>query len=239
MSGLKAAIKFVLCRVLGEKRYSNLRYVLEKRLTKNGGYSKAYYHRMEEFVGESYGFFAEAVTTEFRPSCIVDVGCGAGGIARAFLDRGCEKAFALDYSRDAIEMAKAKGLTHVEWIDLTVAPEIPARGDLCLCLEVAEHLPEHFAGKLCMLLSRVAPVLIFTAAPPGQGGTHHVNEQPRRYWVELMAASSMEYDTPITERLRYVLRGRAKYFYVDNLMVFRRARSSSCNRGDDLCVDTR
>ena len=30
--------------------------------------------------------------------------------------------------------------------------------------------------------------VIFTAALPGQGGTHHVNEQPHEFWDELFRA---------------------------------------------------
>jgi hypothetical protein len=30
-----------------------------------------------------------------------------------------------------------------------------------------------------------APVVLFSAAPPGQGGENHVNEQPGEYWRKL------------------------------------------------------
>ena len=31
----------------------------------------------------------------------------------------------------------------------------------------------------------LAPVVLFSAAPPGQGGEHHLNEQPYDYWRAL------------------------------------------------------
>ena len=54
-----------------------------------------------------------------------------------------------------------------------------------MCLEVAEHLPAKSAPDLIQSLVRLAPVILFSAAVPLQGGLHHVNEQWPTYWREL------------------------------------------------------
>ena len=54
-----------------------------------------------------------------------------------------------------------------------------------MCLETAEHLPADAARDLVAALSRTADVVLFSAALPGQGGTHHVNERPLTYWAAL------------------------------------------------------
>jgi hypothetical protein len=56
--------------------------------------------------------------------------------------------------------------------------------DVAICLEVAEHLPPQSAELLIRSLSKLSRRVVFSAAIPGQGGTHHVNEQWPTYWME-------------------------------------------------------
>ena len=57
-----------------------------------------------------------------------------------------------------------------------------------MCLEVAEHLPSAMANVLVRQLTAVAPVILFSAAIPGQGGTDHLNERFPSYWRGLFEA---------------------------------------------------
>ena len=65
---------------------------------------------------------------------------------------------------------------------------IDRRFSLAICLEVGEHLPPERAPGFVTDLTRLAPVVLFSAAVPGQGGTNHVNEQWSEYWVALFEA---------------------------------------------------
>ncbi|WP_181882638.1 hypothetical protein [Helicobacter sp. MIT 00-7814] len=58
---------------------------------------------------------------------------------------------------------------------------------LAQSLEVAEHLYEKHASNFIKLLTSLSNIILFSAAIPYQGGTHHVNEQPPTYWAELFA----------------------------------------------------
>ena len=50
-------------------------------------------------------------------------------------------------------------------------------------LEVAEHIPIESADVFIENLVRHSDgMILFSAAPPGQGGEFHVNEQPYDYW---------------------------------------------------------
>ena len=60
--------------------------------------------------------------------------------------------------------------------------------DLALCREVAEHLPERSARPLVESLTRLAPIVVFSAAIPSQGGEGHCNEQWPSFRSELFAA---------------------------------------------------
>lgn len=72
--------------------------------------------------------------------------------------------------------------------DLTQPIDLGRAFDLVQSLEVAEHLPAQSAETFVNSLTRHGPVILFSAAPPGQGGENHVNEQPPDYWRDLFAA---------------------------------------------------
>ena len=57
--------------------------------------------------------------------------------------------------------------------------------DLVYCVEVVEHIKEKFLDNLLGTFQN-APVVVITHALPGQRGHHHVNTQPREYWLEKM-----------------------------------------------------
>ena len=71
--------------------------------------------------------------------------------------------------------------------DLKQSLPISKTFDLAISLEVAEHLPERCAESFLKELARLSDCVLFSAAIPCQGGTHHVNEQWQQYWVDHFA----------------------------------------------------
>lgn len=57
------------------------------------------------------------------------------------------------------------------------------RFDLCMCLEVAEHIEPEYADVLVENCCSMSDLILFTAAGPDQEGTGHVNLQPKKYWI--------------------------------------------------------
>ncbi|PZV04875.1 MAG: hypothetical protein DCF23_05010 [Cyanobium sp.] len=55
--------------------------------------------------------------------------------------------------------------------------------DLAICMEVGEHLPPESAPVLVESLVRHAELVLFSAAIPWQGGTHHINERWQSWWA--------------------------------------------------------
>jgi hypothetical protein len=90
--------------------------------------------------------------------------------------------------------------------------------DLALCLEVAEHLPERAAAPLVTQLTKAAPIVLFSAAIPGQGGHGHVNEQPHKYWHRLFA--SHQFVTIDCIRPRVWQNPQVAYWYRQNVFVY-------------------
>ena len=73
------------------------------------------------------------------------------------------------------------------------------------------------------LLSSLSDHVVMTAAPPGQGGTDHVNEQPNSYWIEKFRKRGFRYDETLTQRTRtdWKEKGAADFYY-RNVMIFAR-----------------
>jgi len=221
---LRNSLRPVVRLLIGERAFKKMYYLTYMKLKPDGGYDHAFYEFIENHNEGCYQLLADTFIAHFRPKSLVDVGCGSGGISAAFMKAGCADVHSFDYSRAALERARARGLPDVRHIDLGEVDHIPAKADLCICLEVAEHLPESLAPKLCRLLAETAPILALTAAPPGQGGGHlHVNEQPQEYWIRFMQKEGMRYDKEAVISIRKAYDGKMIRDYDQNLMIFRSA----------------
>ena len=115
---------------------------------------------------------------------VVDVGCGSGAWLAVFQEHGIESILGIDgahvdpgWLRIPPERFRA--------LDLREPFQIQESFDLAVCLEVSEHLPPESAPALVRSLVALAPVILFSAAVPQQGGIGHVNEQWPSYWREL------------------------------------------------------
>jgi SAM-dependent methyltransferase len=125
---------------------------------------------------------------------VVDVGCGDGTWLKVFLElrQGLMYVLGLDgeYVRPHLQIQESS-FQAVNLIEQSQHLEphrldlVEKRFDMALSLEVAEHLPESCAQDFVGSLTKLAPVVVFSAAIPFQGGIGHVNEQWPQYWVEL------------------------------------------------------
>lgn len=119
------------------------------------------------------------------PETVIDIGCGDGSMLRWWGEMGTRGLVGVDAHGPPGWTALHGGL-HLP-LDVTQPIDLHMRGDLVVCLEVAEHLPESAADTLVDTLCRHGDRILFSAAPPGQGGTDHLNEQPWSYWEEKLA----------------------------------------------------
>jgi SAM-dependent methyltransferase len=121
-----------------------------------------------------------------RPKSVVDVGCGLGAWAAAFELCGADSiGVDGDYvDRDLLKIPRDRFIPH----DLSLPLKLDSTFDLAVCVEVAEHLPENRAHSFASELTELAPVLLWSAAIPGQGGINHINEKWPEYWREIFAS---------------------------------------------------
>lgn len=156
---------------------------------------------------------------------VIDVGGGQGWWAREFKNCGARTVLCVDgsYVRNAavpfIPMDLEKPLLHGKY-------------SIAVCLEVGEHLPASSAPLLVEQLTKVAPVVLFSAAIPEQGGENHVNEQPPQYWADLFNARGFV----VSGYLRDLIwdDARVASWYRQNLML---AMSGVMLAWNDIPVD--
>ena len=120
------------------------------------------------------------------PRSMIDVGCGIGTWLKAAAELGVRDLAGLD---GAYVDRSLLQIPHEQFtaIDLTQPFRVERTFDVALSLEVAEHLPEASAEPFVESLTRLAPVILFSAAIPHQMGAHHINEQWQTWWVERFA----------------------------------------------------
>ena len=125
-----------------------------------------------------------AVRTILPMQSILDVGCARGTWLREWRAQGVHDILGVDgdyVDRGKLEIDPACFVVH----DLATPFNLGRRFDVAQSLEVAEHLPPARADSFVADLAAHAPVVLFSAAPPGQGGENHLNEQAGDYWQNL------------------------------------------------------
>lgn len=151
----------------------------------------------------------------------VDVGAGSGAYAAELRRRG-HIVVAYEYARLGRLIARFQGV-HALPFDLAQPIVVePAGYDLAYSFEVAEHLPPELGDRLVAFLAASAPTVVFTAAPPGQGGSGHVNEQERSYWVERFRNHGMVERQELRDRVAAGFRDARSSWLATNVMVFTR-----------------
>jgi SAM-dependent methyltransferase len=180
-------------------------------------YDDRFYDAKEEDVARSARVVVPLVLDLVQPRRVVDVGCGRGGWLSVFRELGVEHVRGLDGAHVDRERLLIDPAAFTA-VDLAKPFEIDGSFDLALCLEVAEHLPPAAGPHLVGALVRAAPVVLFSAAVPGQGGTRHVNERWPRYWHDLFAEHGYVRSDAIRRTVCYDQ--RVKWWYRQNVTLY-------------------
>jgi SAM-dependent methyltransferase len=181
-------------------------------------YDRSFYAGLEAWARDSAEQIVPIVLDLVKPQSVVDVGCGTGAWLAAFADHGVSRYLGIDgphVDRDTLRIDPSRFTP----ADLTAPLSIGAeRFDLALSLEVAEHLPEARAAGFLDTLVTLAPVVLFSAAIPLQGGVNHVNERWQSYWARLFG----ERGFVVVDAIRPRVWGNPKVasFYAQNMFLY-------------------
>lgn len=175
-------------------------------------YDATFYETIRAGCQASAAVVVPLVMAELAPRTVVDVGCGEGWWGRAFAELGGCHVLGMDGPSGGTALPD-----QYVTVDLTYPFASLARADLAVALEVAEHLPPERADGFIEDLCTVAPLVLFSAAIPGQGGTGHLNEQWPAYWVERFNRNGFA----VSGALRWQIWGdlRVENWYRQNLLV--------------------
>lgn len=183
----------------------------------NEAYSADFYRRQFAGSAASSEIIVPQIMARVPVTSVVDIGCGTGVWLSAFRSHGVDDYLGIDggYVPEHVRKIPAK---HFRSADLRRLQKLERTFDLACCLEVAEHLPAENAAGFVQLLAGAAPVVLFSAAVPHQGGTNHVNEQKASYWARLFALHGKQpYDW-----LRPLIwdNPQVEWWYRQNILVY-------------------
>ena len=148
---------------------------------------------------------------------VVDLGCGIGTWLHAAQALGI--ADIDGYDGDYVDRNRLHiDANRFHAADLAEGFLLTRHYDVALSLEVAEHLPASRADAFVGQLTDAAPIVVFSAAIPGQGGTHHINEQ----WQDVWRANFAARDFHPIDYLRPRIRGNpaVPWWYQQNILLY-------------------
>ena len=192
-------------------------------------YNSEFFTSRQRSARAAAGEVVPLVLDLVRPRSVIDVGCAMGEWLSVFREHGVEDFHGVDgdyIQRDALLIPQDRFSS----CDLTKAIDVQRRFDLAVSLEVAEHLPESSAAEFIHSLVRLAPLVLFSAAIPFQGGTGHLNEQWQDYWAAHFESHGYVMIDALRTRVWY--NTKVPRWYKQNMLLY--AHSEVLEERDDL-----
>ena len=189
----------------------------ETQAQSNTPYTVDFYKNHRDGSRRSARQIVPLVIELVQPKSVIDVGCGVGTWLSVFNQCGVEDFYGIDgnyVDRNMLEIPEQRFFVS----DLTEPIQLDRQFDLVVSLEVAEHLPDTRAEIFVDSLTKLGPVILFSAAIPHQGGTHHVNEQWQDYWVKCFQAQG--YSVIDCIRSKIWANDKVDYCYAQNIFLF-------------------
>jgi SAM-dependent methyltransferase len=183
-------------------------------------YTAAFYGEFRLGARHSAEAILPLVLELVSASSIVDVGCGDGIWLSITRNLGVTDILGIDGNYVDASLLQIPPECFMA-ADLTKPFQLGRTFDLAISLEVAEHLPPECAPAFVESLTKAAPVVLFSAAIPYQGGNNHVNEQWPDMWAKLFLRHGF---IPIDcVRKRVWSNETVEYWYAQNAFLFARA----------------
>jgi len=189
-------------------------------------YSSEFFANRRPNVARSAHVIVPLVFEFLMPTSVIDIGCGTGDFLKVFADHGVRDFLGID--GDYIDRSQLS-IPHEKFqlMNLSLPFHLERIYDLAVCLEVAEHLAPACASTFIASLTSLAPIILFSAAIPFQGGEHHVNEQWPDYWISLFR----EHGFIVVDALRKHIWNNTlvSYWYRQNAFLFCSQQALACN----------
>lgn len=143
-------------------------------------YNSDFYRFLASFATRSAEQIVPLLTASIPIHSVADFGCGHGAWLNVWRKMGAA-VMGVDGPYVAAQHLMIDP-HEFRAADLSERIDLGRQFDLVQSLEVAEHLPASQADGFIKTLTAHGHLILFSAAVPGQGGEHHVNERPLEYW---------------------------------------------------------
>lgn len=152
-----------------------------------------------------------------HPESVVDIGCGLGTWLKVFQEYQVNDILGVDgeyIDKSKLMIAESSFLSH----DLSKSLNLnDKRFDLAISLEVAEHIRKKYAKVFIENLINLSDAIVFSAAAPRQGGTHHVNERWLQFWEQIFNDFGYELLDPF--RMKIINMADVEWWYKQNIIL--------------------
>jgi hypothetical protein len=189
-------------------------------------YTPEFFDRLAQTAGAASTVILPLVFAAHPTYSVIDFGCGGGVWLAVCKSKGVSRVLGID-GPWVPRQRRVVGPSEFRELDMasvdtqtTLAFGQHPVFDLAICVEVAEHLPENRSEWLVRELCQVAPLVLFSAATPGQGGEGHINEQHHMYWERLFDERGMEHRRWIREAIAH--RDDVPFWYRNNMSLYAR-----------------
>ena len=156
------------------------------------------------------------------PESVIDVGCGVGTFLRAAQQQGASTILGLDgpWVRRDLLMVDPKYFSICDFEKLQIECEAY---ELCICLEVAEHISKENAKKFIEFICKKSNQILFSAAIPGQGGVCHLNEAWPSYWESIFSENGFYVEDFL--RSKIWSDDKIPFWYRQNILLFKKTKA--------------
>lgn len=181
-------------------------------------YDKRFYDEIRETSRHAARAIAPMVLDLLGPiSSVIDIGCGNAIWLSVWRELGATRTLGLDGEHVDQGMLE---IPVEDFIAMDLSQPLPslARHDLAMTLEVVEHLPPERAESIVEELIALAPVVLFSAATPGQLGDGHINLEWQDVWAERFERRGYRTIDPI--RARIWRDPSISWWYQQNILLF-------------------
>ncbi len=182
-------------------------------------YNEQFYQSHQDGARRSAREIVPLVLELIQPKSVIDVGCGVGTWLSVFKENGIEDIYGVDGDYVNQQMLAIPAERFFPF-DLSKPLTFGRQFDLVVSLEVAEHLPAEYAAGFIQSLTKLGPVVLFSAAIPFQGGVNHINEQWPDYWARHFAEAG--YVAIDCLRPKVWQNEKVEWFYAQNVLLFAR-----------------
>jgi 2-polyprenyl-3-methyl-5-hydroxy-6-metoxy-1,4-benzoquinol methylase len=180
-------------------------------------YNEEFYKTQQVGSKRSAKVIIPLVVELVHPKSVLDVGCGMGTWLSVFKEHGVDDIWGVDgnwIDKNMLQIPKER----FKPIDLKGSFNLDREFDLVVSVEVAEHLPSKSVDNYIDSLTKHAPIVLFSAAIPSQGGTDHINEQWPDYWVKHFQKRNYIVCDPIRKKIWQ--NENVEFWYAQNILVF-------------------